>query len=101
MHYAHRYVASLFLAAAFAGPMAIMAAPTPQGAAVQVRVYDRNHRDYHNWDGRENNAWGVYLTTNHRPYYEYARANRRAGSLLELASQPSGWKIAKSSHPRG
>jgi hypothetical protein len=76
MHYAHRFVVSMFLAAAFVAPMAIMAAPTPQDA-VQVRVYDRNHRDYHNWDARENNAWGVYLTNNHRSHYEYARANRR------------------------
>jgi hypothetical protein len=76
MQCAKRIVASLFLAAALAGPMAAMAFPAPAGAEVYVRVYDRNHRDYHNWDGRENHAWGVYLTNNHRRNYEYRRANR-------------------------
>ena len=78
MQQPHRYVAALFLAAAIAAPLSVMAAPAPpEEAAVQVRVYDRNHRDYHNWDDRENHAWGVYLTSNHRNHYEYARANRR------------------------
>jgi hypothetical protein len=77
MHHTRRYVASLFLAAALAGPMSIMAVPAPEGATVQIRVYDRNHRDYHNWDDRENHAWGVYLTNNHQRHYEYSRANRR------------------------
>jgi hypothetical protein len=76
MNSTHRIVASLFLAAALVTPATIIAAPTPQ-VGVQVRVYDRRHRDYHNWDGRENRAWGVYLTNNHRRNYEYSRANRR------------------------
>jgi hypothetical protein len=91
MHHTRRYVASLFLAAALAGPMSIMAVP-PQGATVQVRVYDRSHKDYHNWDGRENQAWGVYLTNNHQRHYEYARANRR--------QQDQYWNW-RHSHPDG
>jgi hypothetical protein len=76
MLHAHRYVASLFLAAALAGPMSIMAVPRPVDATVQVRVYDRTHKDYHNWDAHENQTWGVYLTNNHRPYVEYTKARR-------------------------
>jgi len=75
MHYAHRFVASLFLIGALGVPMSMMAVPAPQG--VQIRVYDRGHRDYHNWDDHENHRWGVYLATNHRRHYEYARASRR------------------------
>jgi hypothetical protein len=77
MQCAKRIFASLFLTAALAGPMAAMAFPTPAGAQVVIRVYDRNHRDYHNWDDHENHAWGVYLTNNHRRNYEYRRAHRR------------------------
>jgi hypothetical protein len=40
MHRPYHFVASLFLAAAFAAPVSMMAAPTPQEASVQVRVYD-------------------------------------------------------------
>jgi len=92
MHHLNRYVASLFLAAAIAGPMSIMAVPRPEGATVQIRVYDRNHKDYHNWDDRENHAWGVYLTTNHRPQHEYAKSNKR--------EQDQYWNW-RHSHPDG
>jgi len=77
MHRSHHYIASLFLAAAFAAPMSLIAAPVPQEAGVQIRVYDRQHRDYHNWDENENRAWGQYLAENHREAHEYSRANRR------------------------
>ena len=48
MHHARRYITSPFLAAALATPAAIMAMPKPQNASVQFRVYDRDHKDYHN-----------------------------------------------------
>jgi hypothetical protein len=80
MRHTHRYITSLFLAAALAAPVAIMAAPVPQEAGVQVRVYDRDHKDYHNWDDHENRAWGIYLTNNHKKNHEFARANRREQS---------------------
>jgi hypothetical protein len=77
MRLTHRYITSLFLAAALMAPVAIMAAPVPQDASVQVRVYDRDHKDYHNWDDHENRAWGIFLTNNHRNHHEFAKANRR------------------------
>jgi hypothetical protein len=80
MHHAHRYVASLFLTAALALPVAIMAAPLPQEASVQVRVYDRVHKDYHNWDDNENRAWGQYLQENHRKPHEFKAAKKREQS---------------------
>lgn len=80
MRHTHRYISSLFLAAALAAPVGIMAAPLPQDAGVQVRVYDRDHRDYHNWDDHENHAWGVFLTNNHRKSHEFAKAHRRERS---------------------
>ena len=56
MHRAHRYVASLFLTAVLLAPVAMMAAPGPQ-VRLQVRVFDRDHRDYHNWDDREDHVY--------------------------------------------
>jgi len=75
MRQTNRFITSLFLAAALAAPVVMMAAAAPQ--AVQVRVYDSGHKDYHNWDDRENHAWGVFLTENHRNAHEFSRANRR------------------------
>jgi hypothetical protein len=70
-------IASLLLTAAVAAPLSVMANPVPQEAGVQVRVYDRNHKDYHNWDDNENRAWGVYLTENHKNHHDYAKASKK------------------------
>jgi hypothetical protein len=70
-------ISTILLAAAFVVPAAILAAPVPNDDGVQVRVYDAHHKDYHNWDDRENHAWGVYLTDNHRKAHEFKDANRR------------------------
>ena len=77
MHRTHRYIASLFLTAALAAPVSVMAAAAPQEVGVQVRVYDKNHKDYHNWDEHENHAWGVYLADNHRHTHEYSHASHK------------------------
>jgi hypothetical protein len=80
MHRVHPYIASLFLTAALAAPVSIMAVPVPQEASVQVRIYDKQHKDYHNWDDRENRAWGQYLTENHKKPHEFKKANKREQS---------------------
>ena len=77
MQHIDRYISSLLLAAAIAAPTAIMAGPRPQEASVQVRVYDRNHRDYHNWDDREDHAYRGYLQERHKTYREYDKQNNR------------------------
>jgi hypothetical protein len=80
MNLSHRYIASLFLTAALVAPVAIMAAPVPQEARVQLRVYDRQHKDYHNWDDNENRSWRQYLTTKHRNSHEFSKASKRKQS---------------------
>jgi hypothetical protein len=80
MHGTHKYIASLFLTAALVAPVAIIAAPAPQEANVQLRFYDKQHKDYHNWDDNENRAWGRYLTTNHRNSHEFSKASKREQS---------------------
>jgi hypothetical protein len=68
-----RYIGSLFLAAAIFAPALVVAEANAQEARVQIRVYDRDHRDYHNWDDREDHAYRRYLVERHRPYREYHR----------------------------
>ena len=77
MHRPYRFAASLFLAAAFAAPMSMMAAPVPQDASVQVRIYDRDHKDYHVWDDNEDRTYRGYLTDQHLTYREYNRQNHK------------------------
>jgi hypothetical protein len=71
MHRAHRFISSLFLAAALAAPVATIASPGAQNASVQLRVYDRDHKDYHNWDDREDHAYRGYLTDQRQTYRVY------------------------------
>ena len=80
MHLAYRYIASLFLTAALAAPVAIMAVPVPQEARDQNRVYDKDHKDYHNWDDNENRAWGQYLTENHKKSHEFSKGSKKEQS---------------------
>jgi hypothetical protein len=77
VRYMNRYISSLFLAAAIAAPTAIMARPRPQEGRVQVRIYDRDHRDYHDWDNREDRAYWRYLAAQHWRYREYHRQHHR------------------------
>lgn len=72
-----RYIGSLFLAAAIVAPALVVAEAKAQEASVQVRVYDRDHRDYHNWDDREDRAYRRYLAEQHRSYRTYHRQHYR------------------------
>jgi hypothetical protein len=83
MHRSYRFIASLFLAGALVAPVSVIAAPSPQ-ASLQIRVFDRNHRDYHNWDDREDRAYRGYLVENHQTYRVYGKQSRR--------SQNNYWK---------
>jgi hypothetical protein len=80
MHHANRYITSLFLTAALAAPVAIMASPVPQESHNQNRVYDKDHKDYHTWDDNENRAWGQYLSDNHKTSHEYSKSNKKEQS---------------------
>jgi hypothetical protein len=92
MYRAHRYVAALFLAIALAVAMSTMSFSRPEEATVQVRVYDRTHKDYHHWDAHENDAWRVYLSNSHVTFHEYTKANRR---------EQDGYWNWRHSHPDG
>jgi hypothetical protein len=69
------FILSLCFTAVLATPIPLIAAPTPQ--SVQVRVYDRNHKDYHNWDDHEDRAYRGYLSDQHQSYRAYDKQNHR------------------------
>jgi type III secretory pathway component EscR len=70
-------IGALLVAAAIAAPVMVATRVNAQEATVQVRVYDRDHRDYHNWDDHEDRAYRSYLAEQHRDYREYNKQNRR------------------------
>jgi hypothetical protein len=73
----HRYIAALFLTAALATPVSIMAAAKPQGISIQFRAYDRQHKDYHNWDNNEDQMYRRYLSEQHQNYRAYPQQSHR------------------------
>jgi hypothetical protein len=80
MHSTRRIFASLILTAALMAPVTILAASKPQSDSITVRGYDKDHKDYHNWDDNENRAWGVFLTTNHRKQHEFSKSSKKEQS---------------------
>ncbi len=69
MHRAHGFIASLFLTAALAAPVSMMAAPRPQTASVQVRIDDKAHNDSHLYDDNEKQVYTQFRAT-HKTYNE-------------------------------
>jgi hypothetical protein len=65
---------SVLLAAGFVIPMGIRANPAPQG--VSIRVYDRDHKDYHNWDEREARRWEEFRRDHPKYVVEFSKNNR-------------------------
>jgi hypothetical protein len=85
MHHGYRYLTSFLLAAALASPMAIAGQDDQhrqrddnnRNNENQTRVYDKGHKDYHNWDDNENRAWKQYGTEHHKKDQEFSKANNR------------------------
>ena len=76
-----RILSSMALAMFLAAPAGMLIAPSLMGQ-VQVKikvgkVYDRDHKDYHNWDDREDKAYRGYLVDNHQEYRPYAKMKRQ------------------------
>jgi hypothetical protein len=68
----------MLVVAALGMPIASKAMSGPQEDHDRKnRVYDRDHKDYHNWDENENRAWIRFNTENHREAHEFAKANRK------------------------
>jgi len=83
MRRAKYLIGSFLLVAAFAAPVSIRAIPATQEDHKQdehKKVYDKQHKDYHNWDDNENRAWGNFLTENHRDSHDFAKANKKEQS---------------------
>jgi hypothetical protein len=79
MNHGYRYFFSSFiLTASLAAPLAIYATAKPQDNGRQEdnhrddkdqnKVYDRRHKDYHNWNDNEDRSYRHYLGEKHKEY---------------------------------
>jgi hypothetical protein len=77
MRMKHPFLSSMALAAALAAPAGMSMITSLQAqVAVQVKIYDRNHKDYHVWDDNEDRAYRGYLVDQHQEYRPYAKMKR-------------------------
>ena len=78
MHAARRCLSAFVLTAALATTGSVVAvAATPKPQDVQVRVYDPGHKDYHNWDEREDRAYRHYIEERHEQYRKYEKLKEK------------------------
>jgi len=81
------FFSSLFLTAALAAPTGLVAATKPlyQGGQEEHRqddkdhnrVYDRAHKDYHNWDDHEDRLYRQYLGEKRKAYRAFAELKEK------------------------
>ena len=80
MNRQNKYLASLFVSAALVAPMGAFAMAAPQDdrdherheeRERENRVYDSHHKDYHNWDQREDQTYRHWLEDRHQGYVEF------------------------------
>ena len=83
MHRGNKYLASLFVSAALVAPLGARAL-APQDdrdherhEREERRVYDPYHKDYHNWDEREDGMYRRWLEERHRVYVDYERLKHK------------------------
>jgi hypothetical protein len=58
-------------------PATASAGDGSQRAAHDRRVYDRDHRDYHNWNRDEDRMYREYLEQRHRKYRAFSRLSAK------------------------
>jgi len=101
MQRSYQYIFSFFvLSAALTVPSAMNAAGQPQDNGRQEenrrddkdhnRVYDRDHKDYHNWDDNEDRSFRIYLGEKHREYHPFVE--------LKVKEQRAYWNW-RHTHP--
>jgi hypothetical protein len=73
----HRYLTVLFVSAALAGSVAAKADDDHHASSQTQRYYDKDARDYHEWNQNENQVYHQYVTENHKRDREFAKTTRR------------------------
>ena len=64
------------LIAAFAAPVLVSSTVYAQ-PKIDVRIYDRGHKDYHTWNNDEDRTYREYLTQQHRKYRAFTRQSKK------------------------
>ena len=100
----HLYLGSLLLSATLVAPVGVRAGTNLQYNRQQDdrqqrdrnknqrRVYDRDHKDYHVWDDREDGSYRQWLQGRNQKYRDFSKLKRK--------DQSEYWKW-RHEHPDG
>ncbi len=69
-----RHISTLLLGASLLAPLALRA--DDDDHRHDKRYYDRDHKDYHEWNDREDRAYRKFLEERHEHYRDWNRINR-------------------------
>src|SRR5580704_16684393 len=89
MHRTHKYLGSLLLGLALVAPIGLQGNNFREDSREDAReqnererrYYDRDYKDYHRWDNREDGryrSWGTERHEVYRPFYKLHRDQQRA-----------------------
>ena len=70
----YRYLSAFLLSGALLLPVAVVA--DDHRDEHNKRYYDKEAKDYHEWNEREAKAYRKYLEENHKQYHDWAKARR-------------------------
>jgi hypothetical protein len=70
-----RYLTVLFVSAALAGSVSVRA-DERQSDHQTKRYYDKDARDYHEWNQHEDQTYHQYVTDNHKRDRDFAKTTR-------------------------
>ena len=85
----HFSILGLMLAAFVITPVAAVA----EDHRGEVRYYDGDGRDYHNWNGDEDRHYRAYLVERHRAYVPFVRVRVRERQEYFRYRHEHGFKI--------
>jgi 5-bromo-4-chloroindolyl phosphate hydrolysis protein len=68
-------LSALTVAAALGGSLLVPIAAQAKG--VEHKVYDRSHKDYHNWNTDEDKYYRQYLNESHHKYHEFSKTSKK------------------------
>jgi len=84
MRRSNKLLTSVVLSSALLAPIGAMAMPRPQDdherheqEEREHRVYDPYHKEYHNWNQKEDEAYRHWLEDRHEAYVDYQHLDRK------------------------
>ncbi|MDQ2840321.1 MAG: hypothetical protein M3Y72_04630 [Acidobacteriota bacterium] len=72
-----KFLGSFLLSLALVTPVALHAQDHQDQDHQNKRYYDSTHKDYHEWNANEDQAYHTYLKENHKKDHDWSKASKK------------------------